>query len=78
MQNGIFSFFFADGLGHTGLSAPLGAFNSTYDADVDSNKQITLDEVYDYTFANVNTYLKNIQQVQVFPVNSNYIVAEWE
>ncbi|HPX96709.1 MAG TPA: caspase family protein [Thermotogota bacterium] len=78
LQNGIFSFFFADGLGHTGLSAPLGAFNSTYDADVDSNKQITLDEVYDYTFANVNTYLKNIQQVQVFPVNSNYIVAEWE
>ena len=78
LQNGIFSFFFADGLGHTGLANPLGAFNSTYDADVDNNKRITLDEMYDYTFANVNTYLKNIQQVQVFPTNSDYILAEWE
>ncbi|HPY48123.1 MAG TPA: hypothetical protein PLR19_09785, partial [Thermotogota bacterium] len=78
LQNGVFSFFLADGLGHTGLSAPMGAFDSTYDADADGDERITLDEIYQYTQKNVNSYLKGIQQVQVFPVNSDYVIAQWD
>jgi hypothetical protein len=78
IRNGVFTFFFADGLGHVGLTNPLANFDSTYNADINEDEKITLDEIYDYTYANVNSYLNNIQHVQVNPSDSDYVIASWD
>ncbi len=83
LQNGVYSFFFADGVGHTGWSNPTGKFNSTYNADLNNDNLITLSELHVYINTWVNFYLNYIsdeplfQTVQVYPVDSDYVLFKY-
>ena len=79
IENGYYSFFLADGVGHTGWSNPKGSFNSTYNADANNNRSITLSELYNYVKTNVynKTVSYDVQTVQVYPSNSQYVLFEY-
>ena len=79
IENGFYSFFFADGAGHVGLDNPKGAFDFTYDADVNEDQLITLSELYDYVSTNVYALTEDheVQTVQVYPEHSDYVLFDY-
>jgi hypothetical protein len=81
LKNGIFSFFFLDGIGDVGENNPDQPFDSTFNADTDSNKAVTFSEAFAYTAPKVETYVNNLmgyhQSVQIYPEVSDLIITHW-
>jgi len=77
IRNGIFTFFFADGMGHTGVGNPNGSFNNSYDADKhlfsgSNNHSVTYQEIYNYTKGLTQSYSNGAQTVQGNHPTANY------
>jgi len=79
LQNGVMTFFFCDGLGHTGENSPLASFDFTYDADLDFDGKILFSELGDYVVSKVGTFMQKyslFQDVQYHPKDSSLILCE--
>jgi len=77
LRNGYFSFFFFDGLGDVGRSNPSSSFDSTYDADTNSNNSITFSESFNYTRQKVLEYSDD-QTVQGYPQSSDFVIGQYD
>jgi len=79
--NGVFSFFFLDGIGDVGEDNPQEAFDFTFDADTNSDRKVTFQEAYTYTAPKVETFVSKLmgyhQSVQVYPEVSDLILSQW-
>ncbi|HOO34283.1 MAG TPA: pre-peptidase C-terminal domain-containing protein [Thermotogota bacterium] len=74
IANGFYTFYHADGAGHVGDTNPSGTFDFTYNADTNSDGNLTLSELFDYTKTKVAEKSGNNQTVQVYPEESSYIL----
>jgi len=75
---GLFTAILCEGCGYDYYTQP-------YWADADSNSEITLEEAYDYTYQQVNSFIDQYnaqngtsldQDTQVYPDNSNFVIIE--
>jgi len=80
-KNGLFSFYIFDGLGMSGDENPDLGFNNSYDADINSDRNITFDELYKYVYAKVSTKIINgssdLQHPKVYPANSDFVIFKY-
>lgn len=65
---GLFTFAFCRGCGYD---------DGNYYADSDENEKVSLQEEYLYIVDFVNLYFSGIQNVQVYPINSTFTIAEY-
>ncbi|HRW92201.1 MAG TPA: caspase family protein, partial [Thermotogota bacterium] len=77
IANGYFTFSVADGLGHVGQSNPGGSFNGSYDADTNSDTQVSFREMADFTTAQVLSLTGSDQHVQSSPSQTSWVFATY-
>jgi hypothetical protein len=81
IKNGVFSFFFLDGIGDVGEENPDDLFDYTFNADTNSDNKVTFQEAFTYTAPKVEEFVNNLmgyhQSVQVYPTNSDFVISEW-